>query len=481
MGITCKQIANVTGLQVDHVSAVIAALNSKGSVTRVGRSLWVWKTEITPDGGVPGLRSSRDFQRKFEDEMEVKIRAMPQPLQFRPNEKLPVHRWWPYVQGFSASFVTDTLDRFSIGRGSVVLDPFCGSGTVPVAARLAGAAGIGNDMLPLAAFVSRAKGLWEVNSNELLRAARRVELNPREPVEDPPFLRETRSHFPPRVLRSLLRLRESVGREPEGPVSTLLRLAFAEILIDSSNLKRSPCLGYAKKSGLGPSVPFRLFRDQVRRIAEDLDDLQTRRETWGPPLKILQHDSGQAPFPENGVDIAITSPPYVNGMDYPMNYKIEMAWLGLVRSYDELKRLRETMVACDNTPTSSLSDRGLDVRVSDDPWIRQIREGIRENIARKRTYRRLNMDEIVARYFSDLVPVIENVYRSLTPGARFVVVNGDSLMAGVYVPGDAIFARLARKVGFRVESFEVGRSRRSGQRRGFQLRETVCVLRRPAL
>ena len=88
------------------------------------------------------------------------------------------------------------------------------------------------------------------------------------------------------------------------------------------------------------------------------------------------------------------------------------------------------------------------------------------------------MDAIVARYFSDLVPVIQNVHRALKPGARFLVVNGDSLMAGAYVPGDAIFVRLARDLGFQVESFAVARTRRSGQRRGFVLRETIATLRK---
>jgi predicted methyltransferase len=89
------------------------------------------------------------------------------------------------------------------------------------------------------------------------------------------------------------------------------------------------------------------------------------------------------------------------------------------------------------------------------------------------------MGKIVTKYFDDLVPVMENVYRSLKPGGRFVVVNGDSLMAGTYVPGDMIFARLASRMGFAVESFEVARIRRSGQRRGFLLRESISVLRKP--
>ncbi len=89
------------------------------------------------------------------------------------------------------------------------------------------------------------------------------------------------------------------------------------------------------------------------------------------------------------------------------------------------------------------------------------------------------MAAIVTKYFDDLVPVVQNVYRALKPGGRFVVVNGDSLIAGTYVPGDMIFARLAAQAGFIVEACDVARERRSGQRRGFILRESILTLRKP--
>ncbi len=478
MGITAKQIATVTGQPESEVTQAIEQLETTGAVHPVGRSLWIaqeyenigsrWEEGVGPE----------DFRGAFEREIGISVTSRPLNLHFRPNEQLAVHRWWPYVQGFSAGFVRESLANLSIGKGSVVLDPFCGSGTVPVEARLAGAQGVGNDMLPLAAFVSSAKGEWEVDPRELGRLADRVLRDRDERTSELPFLKETRSHFRPEVLASLLSLRNAIDALPSSPGKDLLRLSFADILIDASNLKRSPCLGYAAKGRFGSERPIELFQMAIDRMREDLAELQKDTGRWGPRLRITQGDSGTQPLGSGNVDVAITSPPYVNGMDYPMNYKIEMAWLGLVRGYGELKRLRETMVACDNTPSSAVSDDTLHPLVARDGWIRQVRRSIRENIRRKSTYRRPNMDAIVARYFSDLVPVIQNVHRSLKPGSRFLVVNGDSLMAGAYVPGDAIFVRLARDLGFQVESFAVARTRRSGQRRGFVLRETIATLRK---
>jgi len=50
----------------------------------------------------------------------------------------------------------------------------------------------------------------------------------------------------------------------------------------------------------------------------------------------------------NKFDLIITSPPYMNGLDYVINYKIEMGWLEFVKNHKELKRIKDEMVVCDN-------------------------------------------------------------------------------------------------------------------------------------
>ena len=174
----------------------------------------------------------------------------------------------------------------------------------------------------------------------------------------------------------------------------------------------------------------------------------------------------------------MTSPPYVNGMDYVMNYKVDLAWLGYARSYADLRALRGAEVACDNLPRTETAPFAT-IAGAPDPWLIEILQRIDRNVRAKGTYRRNDMHAVVHRYFADLLPVLRRVYDALAPGARFVVVVGDSLLAGVYVPGDLLLARIAAGQGFAIESVAVARSRRSGQRRSFALRESIVTLRRP--
>jgi hypothetical protein len=164
-------------------------------------------------------------------------------------------------------------------------------------------------------------------------------------------------------------------------------------------------------------------------------------------------------------------------MDYVMNYKLDLAWLGYAQSYSDLALLRQRMIACDNLPRAEGSQY-LSMDRMPDAWLSNILRQIESNVRRKGTYRRHDVHGIVKRYFLDLAPVLRNVFRALVPGGTFSLVVGDSLLAGTYVPGDLVLARMGTKAGFTIQSVEVARTRRSGQRRKFVLRESIVTLRK---
>ena len=58
------------------------------------------------------------------------------------NRDAPVHRWVPWIAGYSKHFVEDAINRYTSGP-SVVLDPFAGVGTTLLEADLAGHKAIG--------------------------------------------------------------------------------------------------------------------------------------------------------------------------------------------------------------------------------------------------------------------------------------------------------------------------------------------------
>lgn len=76
---------------------------------------------------------------------------------FASNKVRPVHRWVPWIAGFSADFVRDAIDRYLGRKRRVILDPFSGVGTTFVEAILSGHDAIGFEINPYAALACKAK------------------------------------------------------------------------------------------------------------------------------------------------------------------------------------------------------------------------------------------------------------------------------------------------------------------------------------
>lgn len=77
---------------------------------------------------------------------------------FAKNKSLALHRWVPWVAGFSADFVEDCFDKYLPGASDGwVLDPFAGVGTTLVEAYLRGLNAIGFEINPYAALASTLK------------------------------------------------------------------------------------------------------------------------------------------------------------------------------------------------------------------------------------------------------------------------------------------------------------------------------------
>jgi DNA modification methylase len=75
---------------------------------------------------------------------------------FASNKLLPIHRWVPWIAGFSSEFVRDALNKV-IKNGGVVLDPFSGVGTTLVETVLSGHKATGFEVNPYAALACRVK------------------------------------------------------------------------------------------------------------------------------------------------------------------------------------------------------------------------------------------------------------------------------------------------------------------------------------
>jgi len=418
--------------------------------------------------------SSKVDSNKYLAELGTAIIEYHQPIQFTKNMKQFIHRWAPYVQGFSSDFVQSVFDQYSgVYKQPRILDPFAGCGTVPVQAKLNGYDSIGIELNPLLQFITNVKlNSWKTNPVLLWEYYQTLDYS--QYTEYPKFL-QTEKQFQPEILEGLCRIKGAIDYlkiSESNYITDILKVAFCSILIESSNLKRSPCLGYAKKS-LDVKTPYILFEQRVKQIAEDLSKIQeSYQDRINIPSTVVLANSMQYDYNED-FDLVITSPPYMNGMDYVINYKIEMAWLGFADNQKTLKHLKNEMVVCDNVSRNMISNYTFEYS---NAWIDELKSSIKQRISDRGSYRRDDMPSIVHKYFDDMYRVFKKVIPAMKDSGRFILVIGDSLIADVYVPTDLFVARIGKDLGLKIESITKARDRRSGQIRSYKLRETILTM-----
>ncbi|MEW6417693.1 MAG: hypothetical protein AB1480_06185 [Nitrospirota bacterium] len=415
-------------------------------------------------------------------ELGIEIIERRQPIQFTSNFGEHVHRWAPYIQGFSASFVQSILDQYKNDYASpVILDPFAGCGTVITQSKLNGYISIGTELNPLIQFIADTKvNSWDVDPKLLMQTFLTIPKNIKSLA--PAFLK-SENQFNKGVLNNLEFLKGGIDSIPvktkrQIKIKNMLLLAFASILIDCSNLKRTPCLGYWKDKKVADDAPWKLMNQKIDDICNDLIILQSKyKKNISVESNVLLANA-MAHKHEHTFNLIITSPPYMNGLDYIMNYKIEMGWLGFTNGSKDAKKVKDNLVVCDNVSKGLIKKFSQANSKYTNEWIEDIKENIAKHIDRRGNYRRGDMPYIVHKYFDDMYKVMKIVKESLRRSGRFILVVGDSLIADVYVPTDLILAKIGTELGLSIEKIEKARNRHSGQIRNYRLRETIVTFKK---
>ena len=90
-----------------------------------------------------------------------------------PGDRI-VHDWYRFVLSFPPHLVRQYFDQFKLGSKSVVLDPFCGTGTTVVESKKRGIPAFSIEAHPVPHFASTVKVDWSISSEELLCHAKGI-------------------------------------------------------------------------------------------------------------------------------------------------------------------------------------------------------------------------------------------------------------------------------------------------------------------
>ncbi len=414
----------------------------------------------------------RDVQQKL---FETHSAGIGRQGTFFPNYRTAVHRWYPYIEGFSSDLVQNLIDEFAEPE-SRIYDPFAGTGTtvtVSAANRLLSFYSEINPFMRLVIEcktnslrkVARNKRVLEGYFEQISSDAARL-ISPRNATKELRSAFGNRPFFRGRRLSEIVALRSAilVTDSPTIDCRLLARLGLASIAVACSEMKRAADLRYRTTDEALPDdcSPFDAFRDKTREI---LDDIEPSLADL-PPVVCLSESALTSPQDPAWIDLVITSPPYVNGTNYFRNTKLELWLTGILERESDLPAYTDVALAAG---INNVSRRGrTPVEISS---VERIARQLDETAYDRR------IPELIRRYFSDTQTWVRNVARLLRPGGRAIIDIGDSRFAGVHVPTDELVTEIAQFAGLQLD--EVRSVRKRTSKDGSALKQVLLVLRRP--
>ena len=358
----------------------------------------------------------------------------------------PVH---PFPARMAPELAIDTLRN--LPGPSVVLDPMAGSGTVLRHAGDMGHTAMGYDVDPLAVLIS---GVWTkpICDDAIETAYQDVlsEALARDPFEtELPWIdgdKET-SEFvtywfgreQQRDLRCISwaiaeRCKTSDSEEIKACLD-VLKVALSRIIVS-----KEQCASLARDTS--HSRPHRVCSVSDYKVYQGFERSvqEVRRRLLSDPPRmtgtVSLGDARELEVRDESIDAVITSPPYLNAIDYLRGHRLSLVWLG--HRLSELRVIRAGSVG---------AERGPDAHQGNVDEILGAMGCIEDLPSRHKG--------MVKRYAHDVNCIVREVSRVLKPGGSATFVVGNSCLKDVFINNSGAMCKSAALNGLIIcERFE---------------------------
>lgn len=355
----------------------------------------------------------------------------------------PVH---PFPARMAPSIALSRLP-IANGKSLTVLDPMVGSGTTLVTARSRGHRAIGCDTDPLAVLISK---VWcsDINSEKCIQWAKVVTETARKRyrkiMKDDAYPddadEETRSFikywFDTNARKQLKALADAISEVQKPIIRNFLWCVFSRLIIT----KR---MGASLAMDISHSRPHKVYKRSPINILDKFEQVATKMAVLcpfngskdTPKPKVYKRDARKLPFEDGSIDIVITSPPYLNAIDYLRGHRMSLVWMG--HQIDRLRKIRSSNVGAE------VGFKGILDMTLFSTALKKM--GTCDNISKK-------SKRMLARYVHDMDAVLSETSRVLTAKGQAIFVVGDSTIEGAYIKNSRTIAWLGRKHGLKVVS-----------------------------
>ena len=334
---------------------------------------------------------------------------------------------------------------------NIVFDPFCGSGTSLLSARLLERNAIGIDINPLAVLISEVKttplDIYKLSTTIHWFKENIKNLNKKINVEFPNidywFCRKAKDE-----LSKIKFCIETMNGKFDENVYKFLLVCFSGIIRKSSYADPRIAKTFKSKrvkekieAGWVPT-PIQYFEETLDRNLERMKSLCEHLSLNANYVKVFQGDARETRVilkrsKIKKVDFIITSPPYINAQDYFRSYKLELWWLGLATP-EQVRYLNRQAIGTESIYKCNYSS----LPKSKYPLLNIILNKIWK-VNKKKAH-------IVFNYFKNMRYVFKEFQSVLKREGYFCLITGNNTICGVLLPTYKILTQIGEDVGFKL-------------------------------
>jgi len=373
------------------------------------------------------------------------------------DTKYMTHGLHVYPARMIPQIVRRLLRRYA-KPGDLVLDPFCGSGTVLVEARLYDMNSIGIDINPLACLLAEVKSnpidprrlreYWKRLSGKIRDEIAKLRLGLLN-VDPPRFPGANMEYwFKPLTMKELTIIRNHIMEIEEDEVRRFFEVPFSSTIRDVSGVRKGEYKLYRMPEDewkrFSPDT-FRVFARHVEKAIIKMEEFYRvcDKDVFS---KVFMADTRRMftkAFPEEANKllkeypprIIVTSPPYGDSrttVAYGQFSRLSALWLSFEKGFDINTILKVDEISLGGNP--KIFQR-LDL-----PTLTQTIK-----LLEKRDHERAR--DVLA-YFADLYKCLVNMYEALDRGGYCCIVIANRTVRRVQIPTHAIIAEMGVKIGF---------------------------------
>ena len=311
----------------------------------------------------------------------------------------------------------------------IVLDPFCGTGTVLLEAALSGRNAWGADSNPLAELITVVKTSY-LSREDLLETLDKIINSAKRAKINTPFPEAVAVWYSPSTLPQLAALQTSISRIKNKKHKAFFELCFSNVVRKVSFADPSisvPVHLNPERFNDNPSrkedVEFKLRALKNVDVFDKFDSVCKvnigRVETLkgkikkGITTKFISKDARQLGIPDESVDLILTSPPYAGAQKYIRASWLNLYWLNLVK-LDGVKELKTHNIGREDYRKGEVYECYTGIEAADKVLKDLYTEGKKERAF------------LVANYLNEMKVALDESCRVLKTGGHMVIVIGNN-------------------------------------------------------